>query len=264
MKIVTFQSWAHFQEFVGTRFQNDCSFVFRGHRCENWLLEPTLARLFKTHSHLSSLDENEKKASLERHYNDFQYAMRGRRGEHPPKLDGDYLWALGQHFGLATPLLDWSHSPFVAAFFAFSDAGIPRTKYRAVFAIETHAIEKRSTELRQTQTGFNDHIHFFSPLSDENPRLVNQGGVFSRCPIDLDLETWVERHHDGSEPLLLKLLIPDKEQQTCLRGLSLMNINHLSIFPDLHGASQFCNLALSHLGYSLHMGHPKPARIRMG
>lgn len=108
MTTVEFNSWGAFQEFVGTRFHDACEYVFRGQRCESWLLEPTLARIFKSNAHLSGLDHSAQREWLERHYNEFRYAIRGRRGEHPRNLEGDYLWALGQHFGLATPLLDWS------------------------------------------------------------------------------------------------------------------------------------------------------------
>ena len=43
--------------------------------------------------------------------------------------------------------------------------------------------------------------------------------------------------------LLLKIYIPDKESDLhdFLKALNRMNINHLTLFPDIGGASSYCN-----------------------
>lgn len=259
-------SWKDFLDYVYEDMLDFETYVWRGQRCDNWKLEPTISRLKRTATVPRTQEHDFQMKQLE----SFKLAARGRRGPSPPHLsDENDWWALGQHHGLATPLLDWSTSPFVAAFFAFSELMRPQTKYRAIFALHQPTIEswarikkarenrKRREQSKSAGTGgllsFAAHIDaeeeitFLRPLSDENHRLVNQGGLFTRSRTDKCIEEWVEENHptpedDDGGMILMKILIPNTERDKCLRTLNRMNINPLSLFPDLSGASQYCNL----------------------
>jgi len=88
-------------------------------------------------------------------------------------------------------------------------------------------------------------VDLVRPFSDDNPRLISQGGLFTRSPDGVDLETWVKERCLGEKSyVLIKVTIPNKDRLFALRSLNRMNVNHLSLFPDLFGASQFCNLDL--------------------
>lgn len=87
-------------------------------------------------------------------------------------------------------------------------------------------------------------VEFIRPLSDENQRLVNQAGLFSRFPVGTNVQSWVQTNFKGKGNgfTLIKIYIPNKEREECLKSLNRMNINHLTLYPDLYGASRFCNL----------------------
>src|SRR5687767_4898762 len=92
------KSWREFHDIVAKTLDYSY-YVFRGQRMSNWLLEPSLARIIKS-------QKDRIKGLMADHLETFQLASRGRRGTNPPALttDNDW-WALGQHHGLATPLL---------------------------------------------------------------------------------------------------------------------------------------------------------------
>jgi len=256
-------SWRYFMDFVYQRMLDYETYIWRGQRCDDWALEPTLDRLTRKL-------RGSKAAFRSEHLVRFKFAARGRRGANPPRIeDEDDWWALGQHHGLATPLLDWTASPFVAAYFAFISLGTPQTKARAIFALHLPTVEekvkrliaeererreerkKRIAEgatvgiLRRVMLDLpiRPEVKFIRPMSDENQRLVTQGGLFSRAPNDTSIETWVKKNCAGEKKyVLMKILAPNSDREYSLRTLNRMNINHLSLFPDLYGASAYSNL----------------------
>jgi hypothetical protein len=88
-------------------------------------------------------------------------------------------------------------------------------------------------------------VDIIEPMSDENQRLVSQGGCFTRAPIGTPIEKWVSETFEGStDAVLIRIELPNDDRLSCLQALNRMNINHLSLFPDLTGASRSTNLRL--------------------
>ncbi|MBL0487842.1 FRG domain-containing protein [Aeromonas veronii] len=234
-------SWKYFSDFINQEMLDYTTYVYRGHGNSQWKLEPTLDRIIK--SPVSSV----RKEHLEK----FIYETRGRRGANPPILkDENDWWALGQHHGLATPLLDWTEAPFVAFYFAAAVAEKEKCKSFSVFALSQAAVESKNAHIRQNSSialvnGQKPTVKIFRPLSDENTRLVNQRGLFTRGPNNVDLERWVKKFPPETPMMeLIKITIPNSDIKNCLRYLNRMNINHATLFPDLLGASEFCNAHL--------------------
>jgi FRG domain len=251
--LVTFRlkSWSSFYDFLEAEvFQSSASskqnFIWRGQRRLDWTLSTSLDRVFAQLG--LSAGSADLEARSRRHLEAFKYAARGRRGLNPADLLENDWWALGQHFGLATPLLDWTSSPFAAAYFAFEQLASGGTDHRAVYGLDRFAVSQRNDVLDQSESferGRLPVLEFIDPMSDENPRLVSQGGLFTRTPIGVPVEQWVQKAFEGSSArVLLRIEIPDADRLTCLRALNRMNINHLSLFPDLSGASRSTNLKL--------------------
>jgi FRG domain-containing protein len=240
--IVRLSSWQYFDDFIRQQLLERNSYIWRGQPNADWFLEPTLDRLLKRRGLL-----NHPTVRLE-HLRRFQYSSRGRRGPYPRLIENENdWWALGQHYGLATPLLDWTTSPFVAAYFAFAPEDNDGADQRALYALFKRTVEEKSSTVMNEwkDQGRPPIVEFIEPLSDENNRLVSQGALFTRAPDGVLLEQWIAYMFPEDEKShLMKIVMPSKDRVLALRSLNRMNINHLSLFPDLEGATKFANLHL--------------------
>jgi hypothetical protein len=184
--------------------------------------------------------------------------MRAAQGSIPnPPTANDEIsearwWAIGRHAGLLTPLLDWTFSPYVAAYFAFSEIRptAPTMGHRVVFALDWQAIDPALSEIRvydepidqpSKHMGKPGRPRFLLPRADDNPSMRAQCGVFTRmCPPRMNLADWVADNFPGSAPLTI-YLIPDSERDKALGALYLMNVHAGTLFPGIHGAAMLCN-----------------------
>lgn len=248
--VTRLESWRDFTDLLESDFFNQLGvqLVFRGHRRFDWSLMPTLGRLTANGIVTEALAQ----AQLDR----FKFAVRGRLKNPDLVAEDDELWAVGQHYGLMTPLLDWTYSPYVALFFAFhkddSKEEAPNP-YRAVYVLNKSFLAEHESE-----TG----IRVWEPRKDDHGRLVNQAGLFTFSPTDATIENKLatvladdelfededlrsaseDEQPDILAKYICKIYIPNEERDACLRHLRRMNVHHASLFPDLLGASEYCNV----------------------
>jgi hypothetical protein len=153
--------------------------------------------------------------------------------------------SLAQHHGYPTPLLDWTHSPFVAAFFAFRgvargdvQASAPDDKVRVhIFDLGRWTSTSQQV-LRVTSPLL--HLSFVDVLSIENERLIPQQAVALISNVD-DIEGYLqgrEQNQKIAEPFLSALDIPVSEREAVFNELRYMGITAGSLFPGLDGACE--------------------------
>jgi hypothetical protein len=242
---------------INEAFADWPDYIFRGHSQSDWLLEPTINRVIK------KIKQKDKDELVKNHLNKFALEIRGRRGKNPKSLSENELWALGQHHGLHTPLLDWTQSPYVALFFALTNASKSSTGFRTIWALNSNDIETINDWYKKKYKANKKwEVELINSSLDENSRLVNQNGLFTKMSIHNEIFRWVENGPKLEWITLTRIDFPDKIRDKALAYLDLMNINYASLFPDLYGSSMSCNSKLEQTDFieKKQLDHHKQAK----
>ena len=144
------------------------------------------------------------------------------------------IWSILQHHGYPTPMLDWSYSPFVAAYFAFADALAEGDSPRL------YIFDQARWNQRYGKAGFivdaaPNQMVVVESMSVANPRHSPQQAITTVTNV-ADIEGFVRDHEqaDGVSYLSSCDLSLEYRPQI-MRELELMGITYGSLFPGLDG-----------------------------
>lgn len=152
-------------------------------------------------------------------------------------LDYAAFLALAQHHGYPTPLLDWTLSPFVAAYFAFkgvNERAATEGERVRIFAFDGFAWNNSLERAAALHPGFL-HLTLLQPLALNNPRVLPQQAFALVTNVD-DIEAHIGQIEQPGQKFLTAFDLPVAERQKVLRELALMGISGGSLFPGLDGA----------------------------
>jgi len=282
---ITLKNWRLLEPLLYTMVEMSHA-LFRGVERSNYALTPSIFRRY-AFQHMPTIEE--KNAYIESCYNHFLQAIRGRRGplSKPVETYRKFeIWSLGRHYGVSNTMLDWSRSPYVCLFFAFAhwdDDGV-----RSLYCLKQNVIVAARDKTSMTEPGSEeserpeedgillfdapryDSLLFYTPLSDDNFRMINQQGIFTVSRSPHSVEEWVSHNYArvrqhleealeratsrraeerlaldiNSGWILLKVNIETsrEDRKQILRALNRMNINYASLFPDVEGASLYADM----------------------
>jgi hypothetical protein len=229
--LATKMTWSEYKSFV---LSNEDECVYRG-QSEPWKLQTSFHRRGRydlTRYQQEDIPQLHRALSVRtRHVFNLSNAQE----------NGAFL-NLVQHHGYPTPLLDWTHSPYVAAFFAFRNitkkqGELDGEKIARIYVFNADKWRKRFIQNQNMLTG-QLHLSVIDLLAIENSRMVPQQATTTITNV-ADIESFIESFEQKSGEQFLQVIdIPWSERIHVVRELKLMGLTAGSLFPGLDGTCE--------------------------
>jgi hypothetical protein len=230
------------------------NWAFRGERDERWPLYSSLSRYLQNFGvHKKAWPDQEARVLRIFKRKAHQFL------ERPPEWDDDFQWlALMQHHGAPTRLIDFTWSPYVAAFFALertvTDGVVwamnPARIDSSRAAKPTRMDPRVSGNFAKYYVKGDQHFIWMGEPHVMNQRLIAQSGTFA-VPSVLDVPLEEILSHRDQENILAKFVLTNPVREVGMRELYRMNITFATLFPDLDGLARSMGYELEfHWGYN--------------
>lgn len=214
--------------------------IFRGHSNSTWPLETSLERYYRIER---GIEEDKIEAKKYYQYlakivpainsltkqNFERFSAQSIKYKNIPLTPQYELMSFARHHGFPTPILDWSKSYFVAAFFAYRDAN--KNQNIAIYSYKEWSGEARSW------IADNPLIHEQGPYIEAHERHFRQQSSYTVCHtfnneemIFLNHEFAVEKTPQSHK--IKKYILNSDEKNDILEMLFSMNINDYTLFGD--------------------------------
>jgi hypothetical protein len=221
--------------------------LFRGQSSSTWELETTWERYRPKQG--SGVEDYYRRMLVERAQiesvtgqrwdipTDTEFSEMLKKQECPtlPGLPGYEFWAYLRHFRFPSPLLDWSRSRYVAAFFAFNSAKCQDGDDRVAIFVYIEYVG----QAKRRNPGM-PYVSTTGPHVRTHMRHVLQQSDYTICLADCGGQWHFENYQAafsvaGQREVLWKYTIPASERLKVLSILDRFNLNAFSLFASEEG-----------------------------
>jgi hypothetical protein len=220
-------------------------FIWRGHASSKWVLSSSLFRYFESQNVPNIYREKYEKKAINCFIEHYANELADHLGKRISTID---IMVAMQHYGCPTRLIDWTKSPYIAAFFCLADMdnfgviyGLNLTEYQDRISRHLPLDDYDRGLLTNLPDRYyklllnNREIEFPIPIvpRPQTQRHFDQQSVFL---LDLKLNIPTEKVLSSNAPeLFWKIAFPKEIRATIYSDLVQMNLDGYHLFKGIDG-----------------------------